>query len=174
MRLRKDDPVLYLHLSYRNPNQFLIARFDGMKNLKQNIEALEKLEHGVIQESDLKFIKRTHEIVALNGSLCQFKTFAARIFSKRDYIEQAKAHGVKAVNDARSEDLNRDRNYWILAVLTEWARFDSFDKNNPDEYDQLAKYMEDSLKSKPDDYFNTMISFLAAAVEAQHAPDSRK
>ncbi len=81
MRLRKDDPVLYLHLFYRNPNQFLIARFDGMKNLKQNIEALENLEHGVIQEIDLKFIKRTHEIVALNGTLCQFKTFAARIFS---------------------------------------------------------------------------------------------
>jgi hypothetical protein len=47
MHLRKDDPVLYLHLSYRNPNQFLIARFDGMRDLKQNIKALEKLEHGV-------------------------------------------------------------------------------------------------------------------------------
>ncbi len=81
---------------------------------------------------------------------------------------------MKAIKDARPEDLNRDRNYWILAVLTEWARFGSFDKNNPDEYDQLAEYMEDSLKSKPDDYFNTMFAFLAASVEAQHCSGQQK
>ncbi len=83
--LRKQDPVLYLHLLYRNPNQFLIARFDGMKDLKLGINALEKLEHRVVlYDEDLKFIKRTHEIVALNGTLCQFKTFAARIFNNPD------------------------------------------------------------------------------------------
>ncbi len=173
--LRKQDPVLYLHLLYRNPNQFLIARFDGMNDLKLGINALEKLEHRIVlYDKDLNFIKRTYEIVALNGTLCQFKTFAARIFNNPDYLEEAKAHGMKAVKDARPEDLNRDRNYWILAVLTEWARFGSFDKNNLDEYNQLAEYMEDCLKSKPDDYFNTMIAFLTAAVEAQHCPGQQK
>ncbi len=163
--LRKEDPVLYLHLLYRTPNQFLIARFDGMKDLKQGVNALEKLEHNAFWESNLNFTKRTYEMVALNGTLCQFKTFAARLFGDRDYIEQAKAHGMKAIADARPEDLARDRNYQILAVLTDWARFDGFD---PDEYHQLAEYLKEHLESKPDDYFNTMITFLAAAVEAEY------
>ena len=125
--LRHEHPFLYLHVFYRIPNQFLVATLDTGRGMLQDTEiigAAEGLLHRLVtRESDLRFVKRTYELTALSGTLCQLKTFAARYHGDRPRLLDAKEDGLRAVHHARPDDVSRDLNYWILAALTDWALF---------------------------------------------------
>jgi hypothetical protein len=125
--LRTAHPFLYLHVFYRLPNQFLVATMDEVRDALHNtaiIAAAEDLLHRLVtRESALHFVKRTYELVALSGTLCQLKTFAARFHSDRPRLLAAKEDGLRAAHYARADDVSRDLNYWILAVLTDWVLF---------------------------------------------------
>jgi len=125
--LRREHPFLYLHVFYRVPNQCTVAMMDELRDSLQNtaiIAAATDLLHRLVtRESDLHFVKRSYELTALSGTLCQLKTSAARYHTERERLLDAKEDGLRAVQYARPADKSRDMNYWMHAVLTDWVLF---------------------------------------------------
>lgn len=175
-RLRKEYPFLYLHVLYRVPNQFIVATLDEIRDSLQNAELMtaaeDLLKHLVTCESALHFVKRTYELTALSGTLCQLKTFAARYHSDRSHLLSAKEDGLRAVQHARPNDLSRDINYWIQAVLTDWVLFPSEVKQDSpeaaEEYQRVFEYLRGHLQHEQGNCFNWMVVYLAAAVESAY------
>jgi hypothetical protein len=172
--LRIKYPFLYLHVFYRVPNQSIIAALDDIRDSLLNTQIIriaEKLLNQMVtREYDLHYVKRTYEITALSGTLCQLKTFAARFHQNRQMLIEAKTDGQRAIDLARPDDRSRDINYWIHAVLSDWVIFRAHcaqERTNEDEYRKVAGYLKEHLTYEPESYFNLMICFLAAAVELE-------
>jgi hypothetical protein len=125
--LRQEHPFLYLHIFYRVPNQFLVATVDALRDSLQNTASMaaatDLLQRLVTREGDLHFVKRSYELSALSGTLCQLKTFAARYHGNRARLLEAKEDGWRAVQYARPADKSRDMNYWTQAALSDWVLF---------------------------------------------------
>jgi hypothetical protein len=180
-RLRDMHPFLYLHVFYRVPNQFLVAMVDAVRDTLRHTEIMaaaeDLLTRLVTHEEDLHYVKRTYELTALSGTLCQLKTFAARYHNDRPRLLAAKEDGLCAVHHARADDLSRDLNYWMLAVLTDWVRFPTqvqADAAAADaEYAYIVESLRGHLQHEPESYYNLMVVYLAAAVEAVCRPETR-
>jgi hypothetical protein len=172
--LRREHPFLYLHVFYRVPNQFIVATMDELRDSLQNtalIAAAEKLLNRLItHEGDLDFVKRSYELTALSGTLCQHRPFAARYHGRRSSLLEAKEDGLRAVQYGRPADKSRDMNYWMQAVLTDWVLFPNQVQDDPTaadaEYDRMVQYLRGHLPPVLDDYYDLMIAYLAGAVEA--------
>jgi hypothetical protein len=174
-RLRKEYPFLYLHVFYRVPNhQFIVATLDEIRDSLLNAEIMaaaeDLLQRLVTCESALHFVKRTYELTALSGTLCQLKTFAARYHSDRSRLLAAKEDGLRAMQHARPNDLSRDINYWIQAVLTDWVLFSNevqqSSSETAEEYQRMVEYLRGHLHHERDNSFNWMVVYLAGAVES--------
>ena len=179
-RLRKEYPFLYLHVFYRVPNQFIVATLDEIRDSLQNAEIMnaaeDLLQHLVTCESALHFVKRTYELTALSGTLCQLKTFAARYHGDRSRLLAAKEDGLRAVQHARPNDISRDINYWIQTVLTDWVLFPTEgQQNSPEaakEYQRVVEYLRSHLQHERNSYYNWMVVYLAAAVETAYRKET--
>ena len=179
--LRTEHPFLYLHVLYRLPNQFLIATMDEGRDALHHtalIAAAEDLLQRLVhQDSSLHFVKRTYELVALSGTLCQFKTFAARFHGDRPRLLAAKEDGLRAALSARADDVSRDLNYWMLAVLTDWVLFPAAWQEHTAEagreYARLVEALRGHVQHEAEDYYNLMVAYLAAAVEATVLPETQ-
>jgi hypothetical protein len=130
------------------------------------------LQRLVTCEGDLHFVKRAYELTALSGTLCQLKTFAARYHGDRCRLLAAKEDGIRAVQHARPNDVSRDMNYWVQAVLTDWALFPTeAQQDSPEaakEYQRVVEYLRGHLQHERDSYYNWMVVYLAAAVESAY------
>jgi hypothetical protein len=179
--LRQAHPFLSLHVFYRVPNQFLVATMDTIRDALHNTEiiaAAEDLLHRLMtQESTLHFVKRTYELTALSGTLCQLKIFAARYHGNRPQLLAAKEDGLRAAHYARPDDVSRDMNYWIQAVLTDWVLFPEQVQQHPaeagHEYVRIVEVLRGHLQHEPESYYNLMVVHLAAAVEAAYRQDTQ-
>jgi hypothetical protein len=172
--LRREHPFLYLHMFYQVPNQCIVAMMDELRDSLQNtaiIAAATDLLHRLVtRESDLHFVKRSYELTALSGTLCQLKTSAARYHTDRVRLLDAKEDGLRAVQYARPADKSRDMNYWMHAVLTDWVLFPDQVQGDPTradaEYARMVQYLSDHLPQASENYYDLIMAYLAAAVEA--------
>jgi len=168
-RLRHEQPDLYLHLFYRVPNQCLVAAFDTLGAPDPGLIACaEALLVGLRDEEDLRLTKRAHEITALAGTLCQLHTYAARHSGERVPLTLARERGRLALERARPFEYGRDLNYWISAVLTDWTLFPAQVRGEPGlaaDRETVMEGVRRHLDEAPEDGYNLMLCFLAAAVE---------
>lgn len=171
LTLRRDRPDLYLHLDYRAPNQCLIATFDTLGAPDPGLLAgAENLLLRLQGESDLPLAKREHETTALAGTLCQHHTYDARWRGVREPLASARARGALALECARPFEYARDLNYWMAAVLTDWALFPEQARAEPTlqvDADDILAGLTHHLDEAPGDGYNLMLCLLAAAVETE-------
>lgn len=168
-RLRDTQPVLYLHLRYRVPNQWTIARFDqdGSALRDPGVTAalgrlLDQLE---IEEADLHWVKRRWELAALSGSTALLQTFRGRYARDQPLLREARRRAETAIAAAPPTSRAQDVNYWILAALSEITLF-GWGALTPAEHETLLAHLDAQLREAPDDPFNVMVATAAAAVEA--------
>ena len=166
--LRRHQPHLYLHLYDRVANQFLVASLDAKTDLIPELAQLgDRLLSRLDDESDLHFAKRSQEITALAGTLSQHHTFLGRHEAKRPSVVTGKTRGQMAIQFARPHERDRDVNYWIQAVLTDWTLFAEEASHEPGyarDHDGVVTELRGSLDRDPDDPYNLMVASLAAAV----------
>ncbi|GEM_PF-2249493 len=175
-RLRKDQPHLYLHLTYRVPNQFLVASLDdGPNSVAEFIRLGETLLARLDGEKDLHFAKRSQEMTAMAGTLGQHYTFKGRQNADRQSVLLGKERAKLAMDLARPHERSRDTNYWIQAVLTDWALFTGEARREPglaEDRDALGAELRHALTQEPDDPYTLMVGSLAAAVAAACLEDT--
>ena len=169
-RLRQAQPDLYLHLRYRVPNQCLVAGFDALGWSDPALLAAGEALLIQLQGEALPLAKRDHELTALAGTLCQFHTFAGRHLGQRPHLKQARECGRLALERARPFEYGRDLNYWAQAVLSDWALFPDQARAEPGlaaDREALVAGLSHHLDEDPDNPYNLMLLFLAAAVEQE-------
>lgn len=169
--LFRTQPNLFLHLDYRVPNQCLVASFDTLGRPDTGLLAAgDALLAGLQAEETLCFAKRDHEITAQAGTLCQLHTFAGRERRLRSHLKKARDRGRIAMEKARPFERGRDVNYWIQALLSDWVLFPAEARAETDfaaNYESLVEELERALVEAPEDPYNLMVLFLAAATEAE-------
>jgi len=170
--LREHHPLVYLHAFYRTPNQFMIARFDQLEEAVAPDHLIAVARDLLVdlqdREQHLDFAKRSHEICAMAGTLCQLEAFAGRFrMDRRQLRRTIEEWGPIAIDHARPHEVARDRNYWIAAVLADYVLFADAAAKDLDEgtYDEMVAFLCDHFDERGDPY-NLMMFLLAAAVES--------
>jgi len=169
--LYRGQPNLYLHLFYRVPNQCLVASLDRLGTPQPGLIAVgDALLARLQAEETLRLSKRDHEMTALAGTLCQLYTFAGRQTGKRAPLRKGMDRGRLALEKARPFERGRDVNYWAQALLSDWVLFPQEARAEPDhadQYDALLRELGLHLDQAPENPYNLMVLFLAAAVEEE-------
>jgi hypothetical protein len=170
--LYRDQPNLYLHLSYRVANQCLVATLDALGTPQSDLLAAgDELLARLQSEEALCLSKRDHEITALAGTLCQLHTFVGRHREERAHLRKALDRGRLALERARPFERGRDANYLIQAIVSDWVLFPEESCAGPTHTDEcggaLLREVRQQLDEVPENSYNLMVLLLAAAAEEE-------